>query len=237
MFTVLPQQPIYWSLPAHESDLAMTKLPSSAKKSGKGPMPPIPLKWIFAILGLLLLLIYQIRQEEALPPTEEELNRRAILRYVAAYKNMAVNEMHRTGIPASITLAQGILESRYGTSELATKANNHFGVKADQTWLGARYCVYSDEWVSARKRMEPQLSCFRYYDSPAESFRNHSDFLKERPRYAKLFRYSATQYEAWARGLSECGYATDPEYAQKLIGLIERFALYQADVASTTVKF
>lgn len=190
---------------------------------------------LFIFLGALVLvvgLLHYFREEEKLlpPPTEEELNIQAIRKYIQTYKYLAINEMRRTGIPASITLAQGILESKYGTSELAAKANNHFGIKSGKDWLGARYCVYSNEWNNSRKIMESLLSCFRYYDSVFESFRNHSDFLRDRPRYSKLFRISSSYYAGWAHGLSECGYATDPQYAQKLISLIERFALYNVDV-------
>ena len=127
--------------------------------------------------------------------------------------------MYRTGVPASITLAQGLLESGYGLSELAVKGNNHFGIKCHNTWTGAK--VYHDD--------DTKGECFRKYDSPEESFRDHSDFLRYRDRYKFLFDLELTDYEGWAHGLRKAGYATDPKYPEKLIRLIEEHELYLYD--------
>ena len=127
--------------------------------------------------------------------------------------------MYRTGVPASITLAQGLLESGYGLSELAVKGNNHFGIKCHNTWTGAK--VYHDD--------DTKGECFRKYDSPEESFRDHSDFLRYRDRYKFLFDLELTDYKGWAHGLRKAGYATDPKYPEKLIRLIEEHELYLYD--------
>lgn len=141
--------------------------------------------------------------------------------YVAKFKGMAVDEMNRTGIPASITLAQGILESDCGNSDLAVLANNHFGIKCHSNWTGKT--MHKDD--------DRRDECFRSYDSAAESFRDHSDFLTSKPRYAELFELSPTDYEAWAHGLKKCGYATERTYAQRLIKIIEEEGLHQYDTA------
>lgn len=174
----------------------------------------------------------------AAPKTSED----SIRLYIHQYKEMAILEMHRAGIPASITLAQGILESRYGTSELAVFANNHFGIKMGKDWTGEKYYVYSNEWNSHLQRLEKRISCFRAYASATESYSHHSDFLLQRPHYQTLFKLSKTDYEAWAEGLKKAGYATDPEYAEKLISLIKRFNLAKYDLTprhqiNTTVRF
>jgi len=141
------------------------------------------------------------------------------LEYIEQYKDLAVREMNRTGIPASITLAQGILESDYGNSTLARKANNHFGIKCHKSWAGQK--VYHDD--------DRRNECFRKYNNVYESFRDHSEFLTQSNRYEFLFDYKPTQYKAWAKGLKKAGYATSPTYARKLIELIERYKLYNYD--------
>lgn len=138
--------------------------------------------------------------------------------YISVYKDIAMEEMRIYKIPASITLAQGILESGSGKGTLATKANNHFGIKCHD-WKGKK--VYHDD----DKRQE----CFRKYKSPETSFRDHSEFLANRKRYASLFNLKIEDYKAWAKGLRKAGYATDKKYPQKLISLIERYELYQYD--------
>ncbi len=138
--------------------------------------------------------------------------------YIERYASLAVSEMYRSGVPASITLAQGLLESRYGQSELALKSNNHFGIKC-HNWTGAK--VYHDD--------DRRNDCFRKYSSPDESFRDHSDFLRYRDRYRFLFDISVTDYKGWAYGLRKAGYATDPAYPEKLIRLIEEHRLYEFD--------
>ena len=139
--------------------------------------------------------------------------------YIEKYSDLAVEEMYRTGVPASITLAQGLLESGNGLSELAVKGNNHFGIKCHNTWTGAK--VYHDD--------DRKGECFRKYDNPEESFRDHSDFLRYRDRYKFLFDYEPTDYKSWAYGLKAAGYATDPKYPEKLIRLIEEHELYLYD--------
>ncbi|MCR5351309.1 MAG: glucosaminidase domain-containing protein [Bacteroidales bacterium] len=141
------------------------------------------------------------------------------LAYIDQYSALAVLEMQRTGVPASITLAQGMLESGAGLSPLATKANNHFGLKCHGDWTGERF-YYDDETPD---------ECFRMYRTVEDSFRAHSDFLRGRERYASLFELDPTDYKGWARGLRRAGYATDPSYASKLITLIEDFQLYRFD--------
>ncbi|MFO8236538.1 MAG: glucosaminidase domain-containing protein [Bacteroidales bacterium] len=141
------------------------------------------------------------------------------LDYIENYKDLAIREMRRTGIPASITLAQGMLESDYGNSRLARQANNHFGIKCHNNWQGRS--IYHDD----DKRNE----CFRKYDNPYESYHDHSEFLTSSQRYKFLFNYKETDYESWAHGLKQAGYATSPVYANKLIELIERYELYKYD--------
>ena len=140
-------------------------------------------------------------------------------KYIERYADLAIEEMYRSGIPASITLAQGLLESGYGLSELALKSNNHFGIKCHNTWQGDK--VYHDD--------DAKGECFRKYDTPEESFRDHSDFLRYRDRYKFLFDLEITDYKSWANGLKKAGYATDPKYPAKLIKLIEDYSLYEYD--------
>lgn len=140
--------------------------------------------------------------------------------YIDQYKDVAIEEMHRTGIPASITLAQGIIESNAGKSPLATDANNHFGIKCHNDWEGKSY-KYDDDWKN---------ECFRKYKSALDSYKDHSDFLKNKGRYAVLFTYDSMDYQAWAKGLKACGYATNPHYANVLIKCIEDYDLHQWDL-------
>lgn len=138
--------------------------------------------------------------------------------YIKSYKDIAQKEMTLYNIPASITLAQGILESGSGKGRLSVEANNHFGIKC-HTWTGAK--IYHDD--------DKKGECFRKYNSPKYSFRDHSLFLTSRKRYASLFDLDVSNYKGWARGLKAAGYATDRKYPQKLIGLIERYELYKYD--------
>ena len=146
-------------------------------------------------------------------------------KYIQQYSSVAVSEMQRTGVPASITLAQGMLESRYGQSPLASEANNHFGIKCHNDWKGEEY--HQDD--------DSSDECFRVYKSADESFRDHSDFLRYRDRYKFLFDYPVTDYKSWAEGLKRAGYATDPQYPAKLIRLIEEYSLYEYDVIPASV--
>jgi hypothetical protein len=135
---------------------------------------------------------------------------------------MAVKEMVRSGVPASITLAQGILESGSGMSKLATQGNNHFGIKCHKGWEGKSMKVDDDA----------PNECFRVYSSVADSYKDHSDFLRYRDRYKFLFDLERTDYKGWAYGLKKAGYATDPGYPAKLIKYIEEYKLYKYDVLS-----
>jgi LysM repeat protein len=138
--------------------------------------------------------------------------------YIAKWKEVAIRKMKEHGIPASITLAQGLLESRSGNSILATEGNNHFGIKCTPDWSGGR--MYHDD--------DKKNDCFRKYRSADQSFEDHSKFLM-RARYASLFDLKPTDYKGWAHGLKRCGYATDPHYPRKLIDLIERYQLDNLD--------
>lgn len=141
--------------------------------------------------------------------------------YLETYADLAVVEMYRSGIPASIILAQGLHESNYGTSDLATKANNHFGIKCKSYWQGGTFYHEDDDY----KRGKLIESCFRSYNSALESYVDHSNFLMQSSHYGKLFELSKTDYIGWAYGLKECGYATDISYTQKLIKKIEKYNL------------
>jgi LysM repeat protein len=140
-----------------------------------------------------------------------------VLKYIDTYKNLAINEMKRTGVPASIKLAQGIHETMAGTSDLVLKSNNHFGIKCKTGWAGPK--VYHDDDAAGE--------CFRSYDSAAASYRDHSNFLKGSPRYAFLFELDPEDYEAWAYGLKKAGYATNIKYSQILIRFIKEYNLQQ----------
>lgn len=149
---------------------------------------------------------------------------KAFMDYINQYKSIAVEQMEKHGIPASITLAQGLLESGAGSSELASKSNNHFGIKCGSNWFGPTYSHFDDG----------RNECFRAYDNPRASFEDHSQFLKKE-RYSRLFRLSILDYKGWARGLKACGYATSPTYADRLIQIIELYELNKLDKDSKAV--
>ncbi|CAN5241372.1 glucosaminidase domain-containing protein [soil metagenome] len=140
-----------------------------------------------------------------------------VQQYIDMYKDIAMAEMIRTGVPAAITLAQGLLETESGNSDLVKKSNNHFGIKCKSEWTGAT--VYHDD--------DARGECFRAYTDPAQSYRDHSDFLKNRSPYAALFRLDPADYKAWAYGLKKAGYATNPAYPQILIKFIQENNLQQ----------
>jgi len=142
--------------------------------------------------------------------------------YIDQYKDIAIEEMLKYNIPASITLAQGLLESGAGRSELARKGNNHFGIKCHD-WTG-RTTYHDDDALQ---------ECFRAYDSALESYEDHSKFLRSKPRYASLFQLGRTDYKGWAFGLKAAGYATNPQYAYSLINIIETYNLQQYDKATS----
>lgn len=146
-------------------------------------------------------------------------NNEKVIQYIKNYSHFAVIEMYKYKIPASITLAQAIIESGAGTSELAINANNHFGIKCHADWEGMNYIQDDDETTE----------CFRKYFSVEESYRDHSLFIVSRPRYNELFNLPIYDYKAWCYGLKNCGYATQPEYPEKLIKIIEQYQLYKLD--------
>ena len=146
--------------------------------------------------------------------------------YIKTYAKVAQQEMKTYDIPASITLAQGILESGMGISRLATQANNHFGIKCHKEWRGKR--IYHDD--------DEKGECFRVYKDPRNSYRDHSLFLTTRSRYDFLFELNKRDYKAWAKGLKKAGYATDPKYSNKLINLIERYRLDRYDLKKRKTK-
>ena len=141
------------------------------------------------------------------------------LQYIKKYAPLAVLEMHKYNIPASVTLAQGILESGNGRSQLASKSNNHFGIKCHTGWKGAK--VYHDD--------DEKGECFRKYKFVETSYKDHSEFLSGRRRYANLFKLRKSDYKGWAKGLKKAGYATDKKYPKKIIKIIETYNLYEFD--------
>lgn len=146
--------------------------------------------------------------------------------YIDQYKDLAIAEMLKYNIPASITLAQGLLESGAGKSRLAREGNNHFGIKCHD-WLGSTTYHNDDE----------EQECFRKYRDVYESYEDHSKFLANQPRYKSLFKLKNTDYKGWARGLKQCGYATSPTYAKQLISIIELYKLHRYDDAKNYDKF
>lgn len=142
-------------------------------------------------------------------------NKTATEQYILQYRNIAIENQNQYGIPASITLAQGIIESGSGRSVLAKESNNHFGIKCHSNWTGAK--TYKDD--------DKKNDCFRVYNNAEESFTDHSLFLKNNKRYASLFDLEINDYKSWAAGLKQCGYATNPNYANLLIDIIELYEL------------
>ncbi len=170
-------------------------------------------KWIF-LGGWLLICHSGFSQDKAT--------------YIQLYKHIAVSEMMRTGIPASIKLGQAILESACGQSDLACKANNHFGIKCGNDWSGKSYKKEDDDYEEGKL----VKSCFREFSTVYDSYIAHSEFLTDpgkAKRYGFLFDLSSSDYKGWARGLSKAGYATDPQYADRLIDIIERYELFRYD--------
>ena len=151
----------------------------------------------------------------------------AYQQYINQYKDIAIEQMQRYRIPASITLAQGLLESAAGRSELTRNSNNHFGIKCNNNWTGRR--TYHDD--------DAKNDCFRVYDSAYESYEDHSKFLSGNQRYRPLFQLKVTDYKGWAKGLKACGYATSPTYATRLIEIIELYKLYRYDTQNHVDKY
>ena len=162
--------------------------------------------------------VNEVKLIKKLTKNNSRLNKQT-LSYIRKYASIAVKEMHEYKIPASITLAQGILESGKGRSELALKSNNHFGIKCHREWTGER--VYHDD--------DEKGECFRKYQYPETSYKDHSLFLTQRSRYAFLFDYNIRNYKKWAYGLRKAGYATDKKYPSKLLKIIKEYQLYEFD--------
>ena len=167
--------------------------------------------------------VHQKEHVRNLAKKNPNLNKQT-LAYISKYAPIAVKEMLQNKIPASITLAQGILESGRGRSELALKSNNHFGIKCHAGWKGER--VYHDD--------DEKGECFRKYQYVATSYKDHSEFLSKRNRYSFLFDYRLNDYKKWAKGLKKAGYATDKKYPDKLINIIKTYKLYEFDKVKDT---
>lgn len=186
--------------------------------------------FVFAFLALLARMLSAQTSHTDLPPALSNQER-----YIRTFAPLAVEEMYYSGIPSSIKLAQGILESGAGQSRLSTDGFNHFGIKCKSYWQGDTLLVKDDDRDKEGQLIE---SCFRRYESATASYRDHSEFLLTSARYAELFRLERGDYQGWAQGLQRCGYATSPQYAQTLISLIERYQLHifdrvpQDDIAS-----
>ena len=177
------------------------------------------------LLLLLLFCLYGCKNErvEVLSLKEQQ-----VYNYINKYRFAAKVELTKSGIPISIKLAQGILESKCGSSELARKANNHFGIKCGKNWKGKSYTILSDEWDRKRGRMIARKGCFRAFATADDCYNAHSQLLKHK-RYKKLFELDYRDYKNWALGLQKLGYATDPDYAKKIITIVERYHLYELD--------
>lgn len=191
---------------------------------------PVATKRPVAVSNVPTIKNEETTKEEVVVKKEENVSQKSaptfgtyqdkIQKYIDQYADIAMEQMRDYKIPASITLAQGILESGAGTGDLTLRANNHFGIKCHD-WKGAR--VYHDD--------DAKGECFRKYSTPKFSFQDHSLFLTGRSRYIDLFRLGSDDYKNWAKGLQQAGYATDPKYPKKLISLIERYKLYNFDAA------
>ena len=173
---------------------------------------------MFAMLSMLLMLLTPAMPSESLKPH--------VLDYIETYKYAAIDEMVRSGIPASVTMAQAIIESNGGTSVLARESNNHFGIKCKTYWVGSTY-YHPDDDRDENGKLIP--SCFRQYEDVLASYKDHSDFLMQTAHYQGLFGYAKTAYREWSKGLQLCGYATDTRYGEKLIRTIELYGLHELD--------
>lgn len=173
---------------------------------------------------LLVLLVITLASLDANAESQRKLG--SYHKYIQKYSDLAIQHQKQYRIPASITLAQGLLESGAGMSDLARRSNNHFGIKCHAEWRGGR--VYHDD--------DLQGECFRKYRRVEDSYADHSRFLAERSRYERLFRLNIRDYKGWAKGLQKCGYATDRGYANKLIKVIEDYELYRFDTQRHTKR-
>jgi len=174
------------------------------------------------VVGLAVLTISASQLSAAKSPAQKK-------DYFESHSYIAMSEMERSGVPASITLAQAALESGWGEGKLATQANNYFGIKCNGEWKGDTYYIEDDDYEGGKLIK----SCFRKYDDVTTSFYNHTDYLQHRGLYDHLFDLERTDYYNWAHGLKKAGYATDATYAEKLIKIIETYGLMSYDVKAT----
>jgi hypothetical protein len=184
----------------------------------------MPKKFFIISQLVLISVLYSCKVYKPVVPSASQVQ--SAEDYLNIYKDVAISEMIRTGVPASITLAQGMIESDFGRSRLAREGNNHFGIKCHNDWRGPTI-IHTDD-----NRNE----CFRKYLRPEESFYDHSDFLRSVPRYSFLFGIDPADYKGWARGLKNAGYATNPDYANMLIRKIEENNLWQFDRGNNSVS-
>lgn len=175
----------------------------------------------FHFILLIFFWVFGLPRSSAQTTTSLKINPE-VLNYIEQYREVAIEEMKRSGIPASVTLAQGIYESGAGSSRLAREANNHFGIKCKPEWTGA----------TIRHTDDLRNECFRKYSAAIDSYRDHSEFLRTRSHYAFLFRLDRRDYKGWVYGLKKAGYATSPRYPEALLRLIETYQLNQYDEIS-----
>lgn len=176
-------------------------------------------------IGIFYMLLFWVQLSNATVLEDSPLAKN----YISRYHEIAVQEMRRTGIPASIKLAQGLLESDWGRSDLATIANNHFGIKCGSSWDGKEFYKADDDYDDDGRLTQ---SCFRVFNDDRHSYKAHSEFLKDPKkayRYGFLFEYKSNDYKSWAKGLLKAGYATDKKYPEKLIAVIKKYRLYRFD--------
>lgn len=179
------------------------------------------LRYGWLVLGVCFLALLQKEWRFKWMPSQAQSADRNMVAYIEQYSPIAIKERKQHGIPASITLAQGLLESQAGESALAIKTNNHFGIKCFLTACPKGHCTNHPD--------DTHKDFFVRYESPEESYRAHSNFLKK-DRYLPLYKLPVNDYRGWANGLARAGYATDPQYGQKLINIIEKYQLYQLDL-------
>jgi len=184
------------------------------------------MKYIITAICAIISMMHPVKESSELENGKSTLSQ-ATISYIDQYKEIAVAEMYRSGIPASIILAQGICESGNGLSELAMNSNNHFGIKCKSYWKGNTYFHKDDDYNDKGILTE---SCFRAYNEVIDSYVDHSNFLMYTSHYSVLFQYERTDYVNWAHGLKACGYATDKAYAQKLIDKIQLYDLHSFDL-------
>ena len=179
------------------------------------------------LLAYILLLSYKYYSFNFLPSANGENNNTKD--YVIKYSSLAIREMYISGFPASVKLAQGILESNSGRSVLSVRANNHFGIKCRKEEIN-RFEINTREWSASKRKMIVEKECFKKFKSTADCFSYHSSIFRKVKRYQKLFDNSIDDYRSWAIGIKKYGYATDPDYSKKVIGIIEKYKLNKMDV-------